>query len=86
MNSWTASNARANFFQIIKEISKNSLPTRITSKEGNLILMTEEDYESLMETAELISIPGLVKSVKKSDEEIKKGDIIEFHELFDCEE
>jgi PHD/YefM family antitoxin component YafN of YafNO toxin-antitoxin module len=36
----------------------------------------------LLETAELLSVPGLKESIKKADKEIKKGDVKSFKEIF----
>ena len=82
MNAFTATDARSNWFQLLKEAIKGHLPTRISSKEGNAILMSEEDYESLLETAELLSIPGLKESIKKADKEIEKGNLYTMEDIF----
>ena len=82
MNSITATNARSNWFQLLKEAIKGHMPAKISSKEGNAILISEDDYESLLETAELTSIPGMIESVKKARKEKKKGDVYTFDEVF----
>ena len=35
--------------------------------------MSEDDYESLLETLELPSTPGVLKGVRKAKQEIEKG-------------
>lgn len=82
MHTITATNARSNMFQLLKETIKKHFPIRISSKEGSAILISEEDYESLIETAELLSEPGLKKSIQKADQEIKKGEIYSFDQVF----
>lgn len=82
MNTITASKARLNLFQLFKQTLKNHLPIRINSKEGTLILMPEDDYENLLETAELLSIHGFKESIKKSDKEIEKGEVYAFDNIF----
>ena len=37
------------------------------------ILLSEEDYESLIETIDILSDPKLMKDIKKAKEEFKKG-------------
>jgi len=59
------------------------LHTRITAKNGNAVLISEDDYLSLLETAELLSIPGLKKSIAKADKDISKGKLYSFEEIFD---
>ncbi len=78
----TTTNARSNLFQIVKKVAKCHVPARISSKEGNVVIISEEDYESILETAELLSVPGFKDSIAKSDEEIKKGEVYTFEETF----
>ncbi len=83
MTTITATELRTNLFQVLKKTVKGHLLTKISSKEGNAILLSEEEYESLLETAELLSIPNLKESLLKADEEIKKGDVYSVDEVFD---
>lgn len=82
MNAITATKARSNLFQILKKSIKEHSPVRVSCKEGSVILIAEEDFESLMETAELLQEPGLKASIKKADKEISKGDVYSFDEIF----
>jgi antitoxin YefM len=86
MKTITATDARSNLFNLIKKIIGGHMPARIAHREGNAILIAEEDYESLLETAELLSVPGLASSIKKADRDIKKGDLFTLDQVFkDCE-
>ncbi len=78
----TATDARSNFFQLVKNALQGTPPVRIVSKKGNVIMLTEEEYESLIETAELLAEPGLKESIKKADKEIKNGEIYSFNQVF----
>lgn len=71
MTTLTATQARQNLFHILKKSVKSHTPVRITSKAGDVVLVSEEDYESLQETLELLSIPGMAKSVHEAKEDIK---------------
>lgn len=82
MQTITATNARSNFFQLLKNSVTKHLPTRVSSKEGNVVLISEEDYESLLETAELLSETGFKESIKKADQQIEQSDIFTFDEVF----
>jgi len=82
MITLTITSVRSNLFQIVKKIIKGRVPTRVSSKDGNVIIISEEDYESLLETAELLSNPGILKSIKKADKEILKGELYTFDEVF----
>jgi len=86
METISATKARSNFFQLLKQAAIDHLPFRIISKAGPLILLAEEDYDSLVETAELLSISGLKESIDKSDLEIKSGDIVAMDNIFSTNE
>ena len=73
MTSWTATRARENLFQLLKKSIKGHVPIKITSKDGDAILLSEEDYESLLETLELLSTPGMLKSIEEAKNDIKEG-------------
>jgi antitoxin YefM len=82
MNTITATNARSNLFKLLKQTVKGHLHTKISSKEGNAVLISEDDYESLLETAELLSVPGLRESIKRADKEIEKGEVYDLKDIF----
>ena len=82
MFTLTATDARANLFNIVKNAVRGHLHTRISSKEGSAILISEEDYESLLETAELLSIKGFKESIRKADKEISQKQFYSIEEAF----
>ncbi len=73
MSTLTATKARQNLYQLLKKSITQHKPVKITSKLGNTILISEEDYESLLETLELLSTKGVLKGVREAKEDIKKG-------------
>ena len=83
MNTITATKARSNLFQLLKQTVNGHALTRISSKEGTAVLLSEDEYESLLETAELLSVPGFKESIKKADKDIKKGNLFSINEVFD---
>lgn len=64
----SASKARANLFSLLEEVNQDHLPRIITSKKGDAVLLSKEDWESLQETLYLQSIPGLVASIKEAEQ------------------
>ena len=82
MHTLKSSEVRSNFIKIVTDTIRNKKVIKISSSEGNAVLLSEEDYESLLETSELLSIPGLKDSIKKADNEILKGDLHSFDEIF----
>jgi len=82
MKTLTATDARNNWFELIKKSIKGHKIFRITSKEGGAVLLSQEDYESLLETLELLSQPGMLKGVKRAKKEIKENKTYSMKEIF----
>ncbi len=82
METFTATDARNHWFELIKDSVRGHKVYRITSKEGDAILLSEEDYENLIETLELLSTPGMLKSIKQARKEIKEGKTHSLKEIF----
>ena len=56
-----ATAARKNLFQLIATANQDSVPVHITSPRGNAVLLSEEEYNGLVETLYLQSIPGMTE-------------------------
>ena len=71
MDIHSASQARANLFKLLEQVNKESKPCVITSRKGDGVLISKDDWESIQETLYLQSIPGFVESIKqaKADDE-----------------
>ncbi len=52
-------NFRKNIFNILEQTIKYNEPVNISTKDGNAVILSEEDYNGLIETVYLCSIPGL---------------------------
>ena len=50
-------NFRKNIFRLLEQTIKFSEPVNISTKDGNAVVISEEDYRGLMETVYLSSIP-----------------------------
>ncbi len=61
----TASEARANIFRLMDQVTETHIPVTITGKRGNAVILSEEDWRSIQETIYLSSIPGMVESIKE---------------------
>jgi prevent-host-death family protein len=80
MHIQTSTEARKRFFSLIKETVESNDPVLITGKSGDVVLMSKEDYDAIVETLYLHSVPGLVASIrscdtKNSNEWIKEDDM-----------
>ena len=81
MKTLTATNARREFFDLVKNATKKHNVYRIRHRNGAVVLMSEDDYDSLVETLELLSIPGFRKSIKRSVEQMEKGETLSFEDV-----
>jgi antitoxin YefM len=77
----TATDARKELFALLKRSIRGHRQYRITHKEGDVILLSQEDYESLLETLELLSTPGLLKSIRRARREIARGETYSLEEV-----
>ena len=68
MEILSASEARANLFRLVEQVNKDHLPRQITSRKGNAVLLSKDDWDSLQETLYLQSIPGFVQSVRAAEQ------------------
>jgi antitoxin YefM len=82
METMTATEARSNFFGLIKKAVAGHKQFRVTSRQGEVIVMSQEDYENLLETLELLSTPGLLKGVRKAKKDIQQGHTYSLDEVF----
>jgi PHD/YefM family antitoxin component YafN of YafNO toxin-antitoxin module len=63
MNTVNATQFRGNLFKYLGLAIEDSEILNITTKKGSVVLMSEDNYNSLMETLHLNSIPGFAKEL-----------------------
>ena len=54
MTAVNATEARRTLFDLIRRAARGHQPVTIRHKDGDVVLMAEEDYEGLIETLELL--------------------------------
>jgi antitoxin YefM len=54
----SASEARSRLFPLIQQVNDDHAPVRITSRSGDAVLMSAEDYDSWQETIYLLRSPA----------------------------
>lgn len=77
----TATEARKELFTLLKQSIRGHQQFRIAYKGGDVVLLSQEDYESLLETLELLSTPGLLKSIRQARREIARGQTYSLEEV-----
>jgi PHD/YefM family antitoxin component YafN of YafNO toxin-antitoxin module len=56
-------NFRKSVFSILEQTIKHNEPVSVNTKAGNAIIMSEDDYNGLMETLHLSSIPKMKETI-----------------------
>ena len=59
MTTTNITNFRKNAFNYVEQTIRYNEPLNISTKEGNAVLLSEEDYSGIMETLYLVSMPGM---------------------------
>jgi len=70
----TASEARKRLFPLIEQVNDDRAPIEITSKRGNAVLMSVDDYEAWQETAYLFRSPANARRLLDAVEALERGD------------
>jgi antitoxin YefM len=69
----TATEARQRLFPLIEQVNDDRVIVRIASKRGTAVLMAEEDYDSLNETAYLFRSPVNARRLLAADQALREG-------------
>ncbi|MFC8536310.1 type II toxin-antitoxin system Phd/YefM family antitoxin [Streptomyces sp. NPDC057249] len=69
----SASQARRDFFGLIHRVTENHAPEHVTSKAGNVVIMSEEDYNAWEETMYLLRSPRNAARLMRSTEQMDAG-------------
>jgi len=73
---------RKKLFKIVKEIQKPDTYYEFTIEgEPRVILMSKDEFDSIMETMEIMSDPRIMKDIEKAEEEYKKGEYVSWDEV-----
>lgn len=72
---------RKDIYRLLENTIKYNEPINISTKNGNAVVLSEEDYNNLMETLYIESIPGLKEEIlsraNDSDDEFVSEDEVE---------
>ena len=73
---------REDIYNMLENTIKYNEPINISTKNGNAVILSEDDYNSLIETLYIESIPGLKKEILKrkndSDKEFVSEDEVDW--------
>ena len=69
MTNINITNFRKDIYELVKQTIKYNEPINISTKDGNVILLSEEDYKGLIETLYIESIPKLKEKILEAGKE-----------------
>lgn len=65
MTNINITNFRKDIYELLEQTIKYNEPINISTKNGNAVVISEEDYNNIMETLYISSIPGLKENIVK---------------------
>lgn len=74
MTTISASDARKTLFPLLGQINEDHSAVTITSKAGNGVLLSEEDYEAWLTTMHLFSTPANARRLSEAIERSEQHD------------
>lgn len=82
MTNTNITNFRKKIYELLEQTIKYNEPINISTKNGNAVVLSEEDYNNLMETLYISSIPGLkddiIEGMKENVEDCVSEDEVEW--------
>ncbi len=69
MTNTNITSFRKNIFSFVDQAVTYGEVINVNTKNGNAVLLSEEDYRNMMETLHLSVIPGMVESIREAAEE-----------------
>lgn len=82
MTTLTATDARKTLFDLLRGASERHEIYHIRHRQGDAVLMSEAEYESLIETLDLLSSPGFSDTLQQAQREAETGETRSFEEVF----
>ena len=65
MTATTITNFRKNLFKMVGHTIKYNEPINVLTKEGEAVVINKQEYDNMLETIYLTSIPGMEKKIKE---------------------
>ena len=76
------SEARKKIFKIAEDVQKPGVYYTLTENGSpKAVMMSAEEFDSLLEDLEILSSPQIMADIKKAEEEIKRGDYVTWTEM-----
>lgn len=69
MTNTTITNFRQNIYEYVRQAVEFNDVINIATKDGNAVVLSEDEYNGMVETLRLISMPGMVESIHAAAKE-----------------
>ena len=83
MTNVNIKNIKKNVYELLETAIKYNEPINISTKNGNAVVLSEDDYKNIMETLYISSIPGLkeeiVEGLNANDSEFVPEDEVDWN-------
>lgn len=73
MSITNATELRKNLFNTLDEVIEYNNPVTVNTRKGNAVILSEEDYNGMLETIYILSQKGLYKKIKEGEKEEVNG-------------
>ena len=82
MTTMNLSEAKDKLSQIVKDTAETTRQVVITVNGRNqAVLISVDEYESLLETIDILKDQTLLKKIMASTDEIRKGHVVDFEDI-----
>lgn len=82
MTNTNITNFRKNIYELLETTIKYNEPINVSTKNGNAVVLSEEDYNNIMETLHVLSIPELkdeiIEGLNADDKEFVSEDEVDW--------
>lgn len=74
MEAVTYSSFRQDLKNYLKQVNQDSEPLIVTNKkaEDNVVVISKDDYDAMVETMRIMSNPALMAKIKRGDKQFAK--------------
>ncbi|MFI1918546.1 type II toxin-antitoxin system Phd/YefM family antitoxin [Nocardia sp. NPDC020380] len=76
MTAMSASEARKNLFPLIEQVNNDATAVHITSRNGNAVLISEDEYNSLRETLYLLRSPANAARLTQGIAQLESSEVV----------
>lgn len=82
MATLTATAARKSFFDLLRGANERQEIYHIRHRQGDAVLLSQTEFDSLLETLDLLSAPGFREAFAAGKAEAEAGETLSFSDVF----